>query len=122
MDYEYDIALSFASEQRRYVDVVARCLIDAGVKVFYDEFETAALWGRDGIETFTDVYGKKAYRVVIFISEHYVAKGWPNVERRASLSHLLVDPNANHILPVRFDDVEVPGGSVPNGSISAPTI
>ena len=41
----YDIALSFAGEDRAYVQEVATALQAAGVKVFYDEFETADLWG-----------------------------------------------------------------------------
>ncbi len=109
-DYRYDVALSFASEQRWYVEVVARALRDFGVTVFYDEFESARLWGQDGIETFSATYSGEAYRVVMFISDAYVNKGWPTIERRAALSRLLSEPASNHILPVRFDDdVEVPG-------------
>lgn len=104
-----DVALSFASEQRYYVDVVSRVLRDRGVKVFYDEGETATLWGVDGIEHFSGVYGRDAFRVVMFISEAYVEKGWPTIERRAALGRLIEDPSANHILAVRFDDTPVPG-------------
>ena len=42
---EFDIALSFAGEDREYVDQVANLLRNAGVKVFYDLFEEANLWG-----------------------------------------------------------------------------
>lgn len=107
--YEYDVALSFASEQRWYVEAVAQALGDWGVSVFYDRYETAELWGHDGIERFAEIYGKTAFRVVMFISKAYVTKAWTSVERRAALGRLLIEPNANHILPVRFDDVEVPG-------------
>ena len=44
---EYDVALSFAGEDREYVEEVARILKAAGVKVFYDKFETVQLWGRN---------------------------------------------------------------------------
>lgn len=104
-----DIALSFAAEQRSYVQLVNRCLLDAGVLVFYDENETAALWGLNGTERFAEVYGRKAFRVVMFISEDYVSKGWPTIERRAALGRLIDDPASDHILPVRFDDTPVPG-------------
>jgi hypothetical protein len=107
--YEYDVALSFASEQRWYVEAVAQTLGDWGVSVFYDRHETAELWGQDGIERFSEIYGKTAFRVVMFISEPYVTKAWTSIERRATLGRLLSDPNGNHILPVRFDDVDVPG-------------
>ena len=38
---EFDIALSFAGEDRKYVDQVANLLRNSGVKVFYDLFEEA---------------------------------------------------------------------------------
>ena len=48
----YQVALSFAGEQRDYVDQVARALYMRGIKVFYDRFETIRLWGKDGTEFF----------------------------------------------------------------------
>lgn len=36
---EFEIALSFAGEDRAYVDQVANLLRDSGIKVFYDIFE-----------------------------------------------------------------------------------
>lgn len=104
-----DIALSFAAEQRSYVQLVNRCLVDAGVSVFYDENEAATLWGLNGTERFAEVYGRQAFRVVMFISEDYVSKGWPTIERRAALGRLIHNPTSDHILPVRFDDTQVPG-------------
>jgi hypothetical protein len=41
---DFDIAFSFAGEDRAYVDTVARVLRDRGVKVFYDLFEETDLW------------------------------------------------------------------------------
>ena len=37
--YEYDVALSFAGENRDYVEEVAIFLKNFGVKVFYDDFK-----------------------------------------------------------------------------------
>ena len=107
--YKYDVALSFAGEQRYYVDVVARALFDYDLSIFYDELESAELWGTDGIEEFSRRYGEEAYRVVMFISGDYVRKGWPSIERRSTFGRLLKEPNSNHVLPVRFDDTPVPG-------------
>ena len=36
-EFTYDVALSFAGEQRAYVEHVADCLRARGVRVFYDE-------------------------------------------------------------------------------------
>jgi hypothetical protein len=46
-NYEYDVALSFAGEQRDYVREVAKVLAEEyGLKVFFDEFEEDKLWGK----------------------------------------------------------------------------
>lgn len=42
----YDIVLSFAGEDRGYVEDVAEFLNDRGVVVFYDKYEQVTLWGK----------------------------------------------------------------------------
>ncbi|MDE0131386.1 MAG: TIR domain-containing protein [bacterium] len=105
---EYQVALSFAGEQRAYVEEVARHLQAKAIGVFYDGFETARLWGKSGAEIFTDVYGHQAGYVVMFISKAYVRKVWPRVERRAAISRMIAE-DREYVLPVRFDDTPVPG-------------
>jgi hypothetical protein len=46
-NFEFDITLSFAGEDRQFVSCVAVKLKAAGYKVFYDEFEQINLWGKD---------------------------------------------------------------------------
>jgi hypothetical protein len=79
---EFDVCLSFAGEDRAYVARVARALQRLGVRVFYDEYEKAALWGKDLYEHLNWVYTKAARFCVLFASEHYAAKVWTNHERR----------------------------------------
>ena len=104
----YQVALSFAGEQREYVEEVARHLQARSIAVFYDEFESAQLWGKDAVEAFHEVYSTRAKYVVMFISSDYVTKFWPRHERRSALSRMLKEERDN-ILPVRFDDTLVPG-------------
>ncbi len=105
---QYQVALSFAGEQRDYVERVARSLQARGIAVFYDGFETMALWGRSGTETFQEVFEKRSAYVVMFISKEYVEKSWPRHERRSALSRMSRE-QLEYILPVRFDDTPVPG-------------
>ena len=105
---DYQVALSFAGEQRRYVEEVARHLTARSIAVFYDGFEQVWLWGRDGVETFHEVFSEKAKHVVMFISAEYVNKPWTRVERKAALSRMIRE-EAEYVLPVRFDDTAVPG-------------
>ncbi len=104
----YEVALSFAGEQRGYVEVVARALQERGVAVFYDDFESVRLWGKDLTEEFQRIYEHGAGKVVMFVSKEYVDKSWPRHERRSALSRH-VHEDEEFVLPVRFDCTAIPG-------------
>lgn len=104
----YQVALSFAGEQRDYVRAVAEALAARHIAVFYDEFEAVTLWGKDGAEHFQKVFAQEAHYVVMFISADYVAKSWTRQERRAALSRQ-IESDKEYVLPVRFDQTPVPG-------------
>ena len=105
---EFDIALSFAGEDRDYVDQVANLLRDSGVKVFYDLFVAANLWGKDLYEYLSEIYMNKALYTIMFISEHYGYKVWPTHERKSMQARAFKE-NQEYILPARFDDPPIPG-------------
>lgn len=105
---DFDVALSFAGEDREFVDQVANYLRAAGVKVFYDKFEQVDMWGKDLYELLDRVYRKEARFTVIFASQHYARKLWPRHERRSAQARALGE-HAEYILPARFDNTEVPG-------------
>jgi hypothetical protein len=115
---DYDIALSFAGEDRDYVDQVANVLVGKGVKVFYDSFEEADLLGKDLYSHFADIYGHRARFAVMFVSAAYGAKLWTNHERKAAQSKAFTQ-NSEYILPVRFDDTEIPGMLPTTGYVRA---
>ena len=104
----YEVALSFAGPQRAYAERVARLLQARGVAIFYDEFEDVALWGKDAAEILHEIYSERASYVVMFISKDYVARAWPRHERRSAFSRA-VQERRDFVLPVRFDDTDVPG-------------
>jgi hypothetical protein len=105
---EYDVALSFAGEDRAYVEMVADGLRSRGVKVFYDRYEASDLWGKDLYGHLTSVYKDKALYTVLFISRHYREKLWTKLERRAAQARAF-DENEEYILTARFDDTEIDG-------------
>lgn len=106
--YEYDVALSFAGEDRLYVEEVAYLLKGFGVKVFYDQFEEAVLWGKDLYVFLQDIYKNKAKYMVMFVSKYYAQKRWTNHERSAAQARAFSEMS-EYILPTRFDDTEIPG-------------
>ena len=103
---EFQIALSFAGEERNYVDEVANLLKSSGVSVFYDLFEEANLWGKNLYDYLIDIYQNKALYTIMFISKNYALKLWTNHERQAMQSRAFQE-NQEYILPARFDDTTI---------------
>lgn len=107
-DFEYDVAISFAGEQRQEARQIALILQNTEVKVFFDEFKQADLWGKDLAEYFSEIYYKKARFCVMFISRAYATKMWPTLERRHAVARAIMG-KGEYILPVKFDETELPG-------------
>ena len=107
-DKEYDVALSFAGEDRHYAEEVAKLLKVGGYSVFYDQFERARLWGKNLYTYFSSVYKDQARYCVIFLSEYYAQKLWANHELQSAQARAF-EENQEYILPVRLDDTEIPG-------------
>lgn len=103
----YDVALSFAGEDRSYVEETAKILKRRGVRTFYDRYEVATLWGRDLYVHLDSVYRKQSRYTVMFISNHYANKLWANHERRSAQARAFQE-NREYILPARFDDTDIP--------------
>lgn len=109
-DYDYDVAFSFAGEQREYVEAVYKYLLSKGVKAFYDQDETvdSETWGQNLVDYFNDIFSHKARFCVVFISQEYANKVWTNYERQVIQARGLVDQG--YILPARFDGTTLAGG------------
>lgn len=110
-NFVYDIAFSFAGEQRNYVYEVYRILTDEyDVKVFYDQSEEiqANIWGKDLTEEFHKIYSEQSRYCLIFISNEYEEKVWTRVEKRSALERAIKEKK-EYILPAHFDDTVIPG-------------
>lgn len=106
--YNFDVAVSFAEENREIVQKYCDILSSNGLKVFYDKYEQVGLWGANLYDKFDEVYRKRAQFCVIFISKQYEAKVWTNHERKSAQARALQE-NREYVLPVRLDDTEIPG-------------
>jgi hypothetical protein len=104
----YDVALSFAGEDRAFASALALALAEAQYAVFYDEFETATLWGTDLSVSLGQIYRDDSRFCLIVVSAHYATKPWTNHERRFAIQRALTD-KTDYILPIRLDDTELPG-------------
>lgn len=104
---KYDVALSFAEEDREFVDCVARRLKDNGLKIFYDDYERIRLWGSDLHVQLDDVYRRQARFCVLFVSGYYKEKRWTNYELRSALIRALKAKRV-YILPFQLDGTVIP--------------
>ena len=105
---DFDVALSFASEDRPFVERVADILKESNIRVFYDKDEEVDLWGKDLLKWLNEVYRRRSKYVIMFISKPYAKKMWPNFERRTALERA-IRQRKEYILPARFDKTQVPG-------------
>ena len=106
--FEYDVALSFAGEDRVYVEKVADYLKENSIKVFYDDFEKIDLWGKNLYEYLDSIYREKSRYCVMFFSSSYAKKIWANHERKSAQARAIQE-KGDYILPARFDKTEIPG-------------
>jgi hypothetical protein len=106
--HDYDVAFSFAGEQRPYVEKVYDILNTRGVRVFYDGGQIASLWGKDLYQYLTEVYSTRARYCVIFLSQDYAQKLWTRHELKAAQARAFKE-SEEYLLPARFDETSIPG-------------
>src|ERR1700738_2730147 len=106
MAQRYEVALSFAGEDRQYARDLADALSARKVSIFFDELEADRLWGEDLRLHLSEVYSRRARHVVMLISRFYPEKVWTTVERRAA-EQAAASGQKVYILPVRIDDIDI---------------
>ncbi len=104
----YDIAISFAGEDRPVAERLASLLVTKGLNVFYDEYEQANLWGKDLYVHLSKIYKDEAKYCLMVVSEYYAKKQWTNHERKAAQARAFAE-NSEYILPLRLDDASIDG-------------
>jgi hypothetical protein len=104
----YDVALSFAGEDRVHARKIAELLRNEGFSVFYDEYEQATLWGRNLYSHLSDVYQNRARYCLMFISVNYARKLWTKRERESAQARAFRE-SREYILPLRLDSTSLPG-------------
>lgn len=111
--FQYDVAFSFAGEQRNYVEKVKESLKEYYISVFYDNDNNVDLWGKNLYRYLDDLYSKKARYCVVFISKEYAKRPWTIHESQSVQERQFLQYDSKefqeYILPVRFDDTQIPG-------------
>jgi hypothetical protein len=105
----YDIAVSFAGAQRALVEPIVRACQALGLTVFYDKDKTVEFWGRNFITGMREVYGGAKTRYVVpFLSEEYLASGYPMDEFNTAMRRAIELGVDGYLLPIVVGSVKVP--------------
>jgi len=107
--FQYDVALSFAGQDRQYANELAIELRTEGVRVFYDDFEQASLLGKNLHTHLYEVYSQMCRYCVLFISKAYTERIWTVHERTAAQERAIVERGDTYIIPIRIDNSRIPG-------------
>lgn len=78
-DFEYDVAFSF-NQKDEALALKLNDLLSDRMKTFVYTVRQKEITGRDGVEAFSDVYGKKARIVVVFYRKEWGETKWTTVE------------------------------------------
>lgn len=105
---KYDLAISFAGEQREIARGLAERLDAAGYSIFFDEFHQAELWGSDLTTALGSVYANDARWCLVLVSEDYIRKPWTNLERQNALFRFM-QQRTGYLLCLSIDGSKLPG-------------
>ena len=105
----FKIALSFPGEKREFVERVADCLAEriGRDRVLYDKYYEAEFAVLDLDTLLQDLYRNDSELIVIFLCAEYENKRWCQLEWRAVKN--LITERTSDIMPLRFDNTEIPG-------------
>jgi hypothetical protein len=117
-DKPFDIAVSFAGEDREFVEKVVRGLLRSVVRVFYDRFEQHDMLGRDLGRYLDQIYQHSAHFVAVFISKAYAEKAWTKHEFSSALAGKILG-REDYILPILLDTTQIAGLPTTIGYVSA---
>ena len=93
----YDVALSFAGEDRAYAEVLYVHLSDAGWVVFYDHAEKHQILANRLDEYLAPIYKENAQLIVAILGEQYGMKRWTIFESE-QFRHRI---DAGEVIPIR---------------------
>lgn len=107
-EIKYDVALSFAEEDREIAKKLANALREKEIDVFYDKFYKSELWGIKLADYFQESYGRRVRFVIPLVSKYYPIKAGANFEFSVAVDEAKRRKN-EFILPVRLDDTKISG-------------
>lgn len=106
--FAWDVAISFAGENRDVAKELKNELKERSIEVFYDFDQQAQLWGQDLSKVLTETYRNDAQFMIIIVSKDYPQKDWTNFEFINGKDAEKERP-IEYLLPLRLDDTHIVG-------------
>jgi hypothetical protein len=106
--FPWDVAVSFAGEDRDIVEQFRELMNASGYTTFYDFDEQHKLWGENLRRKLGDVYAHDAQFMVVFLSTAYPEKDWTRFELEIG-REAKTKRTDTYLLPVIVDNVHVVG-------------
>lgn len=96
--FEYDVGISFASEQIEIAERLYEALIRKGIKVFWSEKENEKFVGSSLFDKIVEIYEEKCRYIVPIISNEYTRKDYTRQE--LSIAKERVNSGDNCLIPI----------------------
>ncbi|MCP4612183.1 MAG: TIR domain-containing protein [Planctomycetes bacterium] len=112
----FDVAFSFAGEDRNIAEELAIGLRAKSLKVFYDMFYKEELLGEDLSRLLGKIYRQASRFCVVLLSKYYPQKSWTRFELSQAQDKAISSRKA-YIIPIRLDSTHVDGISSTTGYI-----
>lgn len=106
--YKYDVAISYARENRPIAEGITNILMKNGLIVFYAPFQKRHLWGKKLSTEFKKSFGESSRFVLILISHHYAVKDWTDFEFSIAKDEGR-KREREFILPLKLDETKLVG-------------
>lgn len=104
-DYEFDIAISFAGENRELARHIADQIQMLDCAVFFDELYEANYLGTAWRKQFEDIFKNRSRVVVCVLDVHHADKIWPTFERECFTPRVA----DGAVIPIFLDNSVFPG-------------
>ncbi len=111
-DREWEVAISFAGENRELAKHVAAELEFLDVNVFFDEYYENNYLGRAWGNQFKVIFAEQSGFVVCILDQHHQRKIWPTFERDCFVPRIAL----GEVIPIFLDDTVFPG--IPSDTVS----
>jgi hypothetical protein len=116
--YEFDVAISFAGNDRIVAAQISDELKRAGYRVFYDRDYQHALLGEDLTEYLQDTYFRRSRFAVVVISQAFRESKWAGQWEWKAVLARMQDQRGAYLLPYVIEDISLPGFNKTLGYVS----